>query len=408
MIGTHDKRVLRELARQVAEVAHLPIMQTRREMWVRHNRLERVRPLILVFPEGAWREFLPDMALSCVDAEARRIEWDLRARLYSHAFIHDDKPVEARWVVTRAIRNSGWGLEPERRPSPEPNGAWAFVPMIKSRADLDKLRFPEISEDKAETARLVEQAHELFDGLLDVSVKGVAHISFHLMSIYVHLRGLEQVMWDMYDDPAMLHAAMAFLEEGSRRIVQQYRELGLLSLNNDETYHSSGGVGYSEELPLADCDPQNVRPCDMWASAEAQEMAQVSPAMHAEFILQYEKRLLEPFGLNGYGCCEDLTDKLPDVLTIPRLRRISIAPSSDVARCAEQIGSRAILSWKPQPSHLVGGFAPEFVSEYIQHALDESRGCVFEMILKDTHTCEHHPERFTMWTDLAQRLAAQY
>ena len=26
------------------------------------------------------------------------------------------------------------------------------------------------------------------------------------------------------------------------------------------------------------------------------------------------------------------------------------------------------------------------------------------MILKDTHTCEHHPERFTAWTDIAQEV----
>lgn len=41
---------------------------------------------------------------------------------------------------------------------------------------------------------------------------------------------------------------------------------------------------------------------------------------------------------------------------------------------------------------------------YIKHTLDAARGCVLEMILKDTHTCEHHPERFTAWTDIAREL----
>jgi hypothetical protein len=31
-----------------------------------------------------------------------------------------------------------------------------------------------------------------------------------------------------------------------------------------------------------------------------------------------------------------------------------------------------------------------------------------EMVLKDTHTCEHHPERFTVWTEIAQQLVAAY
>ena len=137
-------------------------------------------------------------------------------------------------------------------------------------------------------------------------------------------------------------------------------------------------------------------------------MAQVSPAMHAEFILPYEKRLLEPFGLIGYGCCEDLTAKLPDVLTIPHIRRISISPFADVERCAAQLERRAIFSWKPHPAHLVGEFDADHIRAYIKRTLAaaSAHGCVLEMILKDTHTCESHPERFTLWTDIAQQVVA--
>ena len=71
---------------------------------------------------------------------------------------------------------------------------------------------------------------------------------------------------------------MAFLEEGNRRLIEQYEALNLLSLNNDGTYHSSGGVGYTDELPAPGFDAGRVRPCDMWASAEAQEMARSRPA----------------------------------------------------------------------------------------------------------------------------------
>ena len=233
-------------------------------------------------------------------------------------------------------------------------------------------------------------------------------ISFHLMNLYTGLRGLEQVMWDMHDNPGMLHKAMALLEEGHRRLIQQYVDLNLLSLNNDGTYHSSGGVGHTTELPQSGYDPDRVRPRDLWASAEAQEMAQVSPQMHADFILPYEKRLLEPFGLTGYGCCEDLTNKLDDVLTIPNLRRISISPWANVDKCAERLDGGYIFSWKPHPAHLVGDFDHERIGSYIQHTLDVTKNCVVEMILKDTHTCEHHPERFTQWTRVAQDLAERY
>ncbi|HEX2998832.1 MAG TPA: hypothetical protein VHR86_01135, partial [Armatimonadota bacterium] len=121
---------------------------------------------------------------------------------------------------------------------------------------------------------------------------------------------------------------------------------------------------------------------------------------------QYERRLLAPFGLNGYGCCEDLSRKLDAVLTIPNIRRISIAPSADVDRCAERLQGRAIFSWKPNPAHLVGDFNPERVRAMIRHTIEVAavNGCVLEIILKDTHTCEQHPERFDQWTQVAREL----
>ena len=310
--------------------------------------------------------------------------------------------VEAEWVVAKAVAVSGWGLSPRRHPSTAARGSWLFDPVLEGPEDLKKLRFPEVTHDEAATQRNLAWAQELFGGILDVKLRGVCHISYHLMNQYSGWRGLNETMLDMYENPGMLHDALAFLEEGHRRILQQYVAQNLLSLNNDNTYHSSGGVGYTDALPRPDCDPDRVRPCDMWASAEAQELTLVSPAQHEEFSLQYERRLLQPFGLNGYGCCEDLSRKLDRVLTLPNIRRISIAPLADVEHCAQVLGSKAIFSWKPQPSHLVGAFDEKMIRGYIRHALDATRGCVLEMILKDTHTCQNHPERFDRWTQIAR------
>ncbi|MBI1925382.1 hypothetical protein HYR99_14165 [Candidatus Poribacteria bacterium] len=89
---------------------------------------------------------------------------------------------------------------------------------------------------------------------------------------------------------------------------------------------------------------------------------------------------------------------------IPNIRRISIAPFADVDACAEKLQANYIFSWKPKPSYLVGTFDDEKVRAYIKHTLDVTQNCVIEMILKDTHTCENHPERFTRWTAIARDL----
>ena len=72
--------------------------------------------------------------------------------------------------------------------------------------------------------------------------------------------------------------------------------------------------------------------------------------MTTEFAIDYESRLLSNFGLSAYGCCDNLEKKLPDVLAIPNIRRISVSPWADVASMREQIGMRRSYSCKPNPS----------------------------------------------------------
>lgn len=404
MFTSQDRTILRDLAKRVADIADLPIMAERRETWKKHNSLQSLRPMILIFPEGSWGELLPHSVLKCQDGKTRGIEQNLRRRIYYHEHFQDDTVIEKEWIVSKAIHSSGWGLAARHIPSTEARGAWHFDPVINEPADLKKLKIPEITHDEKASKENLAEAQELFGDILDVKQKGVSHVSFHIMNQYTYLRGLEEVMLDMYQNPAMLHDAMAFYEEAHKRVIRQYVDMNLLSLNNDNTYNTTGGNGYTDELPKPGFDPDRVRLCDMWASAEAQEMAQVSPEMHAEFILQYEKRLLEPFALTGYGCCEDLARKLDDVFTIPGIRRISISPWSDVEACAEKLQDRYIFSWKPMPSHLVGEFDTQMIRDYIKHTIDAAKGCVLEMVLKDTHTCEHRPERFDEWTRIAREL----
>ena len=403
-VNHHERSVLRDLARRVREIAELPVQQERRTLWKRHNALQPARPMILLFPEGGWVELLPPDSLVCEDPEARGIERELRMRVYHHEHFVDDTVIEAEWKIPRAISSTGWGLQPARHEVTESRGAWAFKPVLNSRDDLDSLQIPRISHNQTESQRRLTRAEELFGDILGVRLSGVAHVSYHLMQQYTYLRGLEQMMVDMFEEPQLLHDTMEFFVRGHQEVLRQYQDLNLLELNNDSTYHSSGGVGYTDEIPLPGYDPQRVEPSDMWASAESQELASVGPAQHEEFALQYERRLLDPFALNGYGCCEPLTDRIDLVLTVPGIRRLSISPWADFQVAAEQLGQDYILSWKPKPMHLVGEFREPDVRAYIRTALETAleHHAVLEMILKDTHTCDHHPERFDRWSQIAR------
>jgi hypothetical protein len=403
-ISHHDREILRDAARLVAEVAALPEMAARRKCWVEHNTLRSKEPLMLVFPEGSWEELILPGDLLCEDDEARRIEWELRHRLYTYHHFQDDSVIEADWVVGAGISDTGWGLDRVTEASPDERGAFRIVQVLRDRDDLKKLRQPDLLYDAADHACRLDQANDLFGDILTVKRKGIAHVSYHLWSQYLYMRGETDFLTDFLDAPEMIDEVMRFLTEGHKRLLAQMIELNLLSLNNDNTYHSSGGNGYTDELPAPGFDPENVRPCDMWSSAESQELAGVSPRMHKRFAMLYEQELLAPFGFNGYGCCEDLSRKLEDVLALPKMRRVSISPFADVDRSAVTLRDRAIYSWKPQPAHLAGLFDEPLIRDYVRHTLDVCRenGCVLEMILKDTHTCEHHPERFDAWTRIAR------
>jgi len=408
VVSPGDRTILRDLAKKLADIAGRPEMAVRRELWYRHNRLEKTRPLVLVFPEGSWDELLPGSVLQCESKWARDKEWRLRQRIYEQEHFRHDIVTEKNWVVHKMTGDDGWGIADRNTSSGQSKGAYHIEQVLRDRDDFKKLRHPRVRYDEAATNSELAACQDLFGDILSVELKGVDLVAFHFMSLYQHWRGIEQTNLDFCMDPEFMHEILNFIKEGYESLLRQWEQMGLLTVNNREEYHSSGGTCYSTELPAAGFDHARVRPVDMWGSAESQEMATVGPQMHEEFPWKYERQLLERFGLAGYGCCEDLTHKLDFILALPNMRRVSISPWADVDACAQKMGNRAIFSWKPHPAHLVGEFDEKRIRKYIRHAIEATRGCVLEIILKDTDTCENRPERFTRWSEIAMELAQDH
>jgi hypothetical protein len=155
-------------------------------------------------------------------------------------------------------------------------------------------------------------------------------------------------------------------------------------------------------VPAADFGGVHVRQKDQWGFGGAQELSLVGPAQHDEFVLQYQLRLLERYGLNTYGCCEPYT-RMYDILTkVPHLRQVSVSSWSDTRVAAERLGYHCIFSWKPNPAMLASEFDADYIRRYIRNTLDIIRGCRLEMILKDTITVAHQPERLDKWSRIAR------
>jgi len=400
-----DESIVRDLARRVGEVAALPEQAAKADLWRRHNRLDSPKPLVLIFPEGSWREVIGPEDLQTSDPICRAHEMDLRRRLYYHEHIRDDNVVTDLIRSPIVVRSTGYGVDADVVRPDEPTGTARYEPVIKTEDDFAaKVRRPEITIDWTETDRLYQQNCELFDGILRVEKHPRPRPgSFSMIDTFSQWRGLNQLMLDMVDRPEWLDRCLQFLTDCELDLLDVLEREGALTLNNRDDYVGSGGVGYSDELPQPDFDGRRVRTIDLWGFATTQIFSEVSPAMHEQFALRYEIQFLARFGLNCYGCCEPLHLKMDDVSKIPRLRRISMSPWVDMDRAAELLGDRYVFSRKPNPALLA---APTWNTDAVRRSLrddlERTHGCVVELIMKDTHTVAHRPQRLADWVRIAK------
>jgi len=405
-VGEKDRRVLRDLARKVAEAAALPVQAERTRLWRDFNALRPRRPMVLAFPEGGWRDLVGESQLQCEDPALRRWELGLRRQIFHVEHVNDDRPVTDFFNVRWSVDRGDYGVR-ETYTRADPLGSHVWDPPIKTPADFEKLRLPTITVDRQATARSAELAEEVLGDILRVRVHGSMWWTVGLTWTLIRLRGLDQMMLDTYDDPAFLHRLMGFLRDALLYEIETLQDEGVLSLNNGpDDYVGSGALGCTDELPAEDFGG-TVRIEDLWGLAESQETVGVSPAQFEEFVLPYQLPLANRFGLLCYGCCEPVDRRLDMLMAqIPRLRRVSVSPWSDRAVAAEKLADRYVYSWKPNPTMICAPTVDwDAVERATRETLEIAKGCCLEMVMKDTHTFQGDPTRPGRWVEIASRLA---
>lgn len=397
-----DKEVLRALAFRVAELGSSDSMSRLREEWKEHNALRGGRPMVCVSPEGAWREIIREEDLLCQDPMLREFEYGLRQKIYWAEEIRDDTPVSQNFSVPYLVHATPYleGAEANQERVSE-LGSFHYTKLLENLEEgLERLRYRQVTVDLRRSEELFAEAQEAFGDLLHVRYRCSYWWTLGLTAEVIRIIGLEDMMLYLYDDPEGLHRLMAWLSAEHANLIGQYENLGILTCNNEDDIIASGGIGYTDELP---CKEHGVELRDLWGFAESQETVGISPEMFGEFIFPYQLPLLERFGLNCYGCCEPVEDRWKWIETIPRLRRVSVSPWSDKERMAELLGKDYIFSRKPNPSYVCNGFHEEAIRAELKEMAGLADQIHLEIILKDTHTLENHPERLGAWVDMARR-----
>ncbi len=413
-VTPRERSVLRGLAAEIAEIASEPVHTETILGWKRINALEKHKPMVWI-NEVPWHEMNVDdeLTLQCRDDWARALEQQFRRTLYQWRHMRGDMVVEPVVYSPLVIHDSGLGINEDvdvaRADEASTIVSRRFHRQIVDESDLDKIKMPVVSLDVKATEERFQRTESLLGDILTVQKRGVPGFWFAPWDLLIRLWGVQEAFEDLVMRPALVHQAMDRLLSANLHRLDQYEELGLLSLNNTNVRVGSGGLGYVDALPQSDFDPDHVRTMDLWGCATAQIFSEVSPRMHAEFALDYERRWLERFGLNYYGCCEPLDNKVDMLRAVPRLRKISMSPWIDVDRAARNVGCDYVFSHKPNPAILATEvWNPERARTELYETLEKTRGCSVEIIMKDISTVRYEPQRLWNWARIASEVSAEF
>jgi len=440
----NDRAILRGLAEKVARIAALPVQRQTAREWRRLNGLKRGRPLVWI-NEIPWHEMNvnDELTLQCRDEFCRGAEWQLRSTIYQWEHMRGDMVIEPVFYSGLVIHDTGFGIREEGTLIPQSQAggicAHGYRPQINDERDVAKIKDPIITHDVEASERNYQTLVHLFGDILPIVKRGIVHQWFAPWDELIRWWDVEEALMDMVTRPELVHMAMDRLVNAYLARLRQWEELNLLSLTEGNYRVGSGGLGYTDELPQPRCfgisAPQppghseraecertaragstceipkhrRVRTVDQWGCATAQIFSTVSPPMHEEFALHYERRWLSKFGLNYYGCCEPLHDKLDVLASVPNLRKVSMSPWADVDQAVPKVAGKYVFSHKPSPAvFAVDVYNPDQARRNLVDVLDRTDGCVVEVILKDISTVRGDPQRLWQWAEMARDVVERY
>ena len=408
VINKADKKILRELARSVAEIAARPEQDRKRKLWEKHNDLVQTLPLVFCDPELAWYEIIPASLLQCRGRLARIWEFRLRKEIYWAMTIKDDRVTTPEFTVQYIFSETSRGMETHIIGGTG-DGAYRWDPPISDYNKVDDLQFKQIAIDYKKTDKLFGLAQEVFSEILKVRLEGSYWWSFGMTLDLIFLRGFERILMDMYDNPEGLHKLMAFLRDENMAKLDFLEKNNLLSLNSLGDFVGTGGYGWTKQLPAPGYDGSHVRLLDMWGYSESQETVSVSPEFFKEYIFPYQAAILERFGLNIYGCCEPLDRRWDIIRLIPRLRRVTVSPWSDPENMAEILNKNYVYCRKINPAYMATPIMEEEMARVELRSTfraAKKHCCPAEVMLRDVMTLSWNPENAINWTRIAREEAA--
>ncbi len=411
-ISKKDRTILRELGLQYAQAASTPEMREKIKLYRAINDLKPIRPVVII-EELPWHELNinDELTLRCEEDLAKHYEDHLRKQLFKHKHMRADMVMPEYFTVHKHFRTGSSGINVKERTIAAKDGnhivAHEFFDTLATEGEIDAIHLPDIEPDIERTQKVIDFAHEVFGDILPVRLMG-HYFTWAPWDIISYARGVTPLLLDLYDKPELMHKLMKKLLDIANHTIDKMEEFNLFGAPNPLVHCTAG---YSSDLPSEDEIPEQVNASHVWGRGTAQIFAHVSPEMHDEFDIIYQKKVMERFGLCYYGCCEPLHNKIDILRKIQNLRKISITPWADIDLAAERIGSSYVLAAKPNPAYVaVEIFDPDVVRKEIIHILDACKrnNTTCEFVIKDISTTKNKANNLFEWEKTAMETVLNY
>lgn len=414
VLADSEKATLQRLAQTLATIASSPVHAEKAELWRNLNDLKAKRPMVWI-NEIPWHEMNvnDELTLKTTHPWARELETTMRRTIYQWSHMPCDMVVNPYLECPLVIHSTDFGIHEDVDvvKTDESNEIVSrhFNVQIRTVEDLEKIKMPRVTFDRASTELAFSTMQTLFKDIMPVKKVGQTHIWFTPWDYLVRWTGVQEALTLLVDDPDLVNSAVERLVDAWMVELDQFEVMNLLSLDNNNTRIGSGGYGYVSSLPGMEFDPDWVRPHNMWGCSNAQVFSEVSPDMTWEFALRHDLRWLERFGLTYYGCCEPLQGKIHLIRKIRNLRKVTVSPWNDYQRILPELGADYVASIKPNPAiFAMENWNPQEARVNLESALKAggTHGQI-EFIMKDISTVRYDPSRLWDWAKIAMEVVTE-
>lgn len=410
-VREQDKTIVRELAAQCYELSQTDVVAQRKQRALNVNNLQEDRPVVWL-DELPWHELNESGELQnhCENNFAREMETHFRRILYQWKYFQADMVVRDAYYLYKAYDCTETGLHTsETTLSADRQNhivSHQYHDVLDTMEKVHQIQSPVITARPDTDRENLALAQDILGNSMPVRLQG--HSIYHApWDEICTLRGPENVLIGLLEEPDLLHATIAKFTQNALSFYTQMEQQGLLGVDI-ESIHCT--PSYIQGCPAPDYDGGSIRLKDIWFRGMAQIFSSVSPAVHKEFELDYARQLMDQCAYTYYGCCEPLDNVLPMLKSIPNMRKIGVSPWANVQACAEQIRGDYVYSRKPNPAFVAGNFSAEAVREETEATIAACRryGCPTEIILKDISTVSYNPHSLTQWASTVQAVLDQY